>query len=51
MVKSNGDKVVEGIKEMHGMEVIVSVLVSSDSKVSTRGKSKAKPLLRVLESR
>lgn len=51
LVKSNGDKVVGDVKEVDGMKATVRALVNGDSEVSTKGKSKAKMLLSILESK
>ncbi|CAL9095016.1 unnamed protein product, partial [Musa textilis] len=50
LIKSDGDKAMGDIMEADEVEVAMSALPSGDSGVSARGKSKAKALLRVLES-
>ncbi|CAL9095658.1 unnamed protein product [Musa textilis] len=51
LVKSSGDKTVREFREVDGVEVTVRALVSDNSEVSARGKSKIEVLLRVLESK
>ncbi|URE05486.1 hypothetical protein MUK42_19734 [Musa troglodytarum] len=51
LVKSSGDKAMREFREVDGVEVTVRALVSDNSEVSARGKSKIETLLRVLESK
>lgn len=50
LVKSDGNKTVGDVKEVNGAKAAMRALVSGNSRVSMRGKSKAEVLSRVLES-
>lgn len=49
-IKSNRDKTVWDISDVDGAKATMRALDDNDNKVNTRGKSKAKMILRVLES-
>lgn len=51
IVKSDEDKEMKDVREVDRNETTMRTLVDDDSRVSTRGKSKAEVLLSVLESK